>query len=208
MGVVTRNNSFVRGVWNLVILLQALRVAGMSRGGRRGQILNRTELADHLGLAMPTIDDWIRRGCPVVERGGRGKAWKFNSADVRQWRDDDIRSQVGGSANASMEDLRQRKLAAETEQAELDLARAKDELVPVDQYHRALIKAFGEVRAGMRNVVPGRAVRRLIGEDDQTRFKMVLLEEIDHALDVLADADLIYEDDLVLLDDDEEAGEK
>ncbi|MEM5542925.1 terminase small subunit [Sulfitobacter sp. AS92] len=177
----------------------------MSRKGRRGQLLNRTEMADHLGISMPTLDDWIRRGCPVVERGGRGKAWSFNSAEVREWRDDDIRSQASGAVNSSIEDLKKRKLAAETEQAELDLSRDRNELVPVEQYQRALIKAFGEVRAGMRNVVPGRAVRRLIGEADETRFKEVLLEEIDHALAALADMDLIHEEDIAQTEEDEEA---
>lgn len=164
----------------------------------RGQILNRSQMADHLGVAMTTLDDWVKRGCPVVERGGRGRQWKFNSAKVRAWRDDDIRSEAQGTQLASLEELKKRKLAAETEQAELDLAKAKGELVPLEQFDRALAKAFGEVRAGMRNVVPGRAARRLIGEADETRFKDVLLEEIDHALEVLADSDLVHEEDLEL----------
>lgn len=154
-------------------------------------------MADHLGVAMPTLDDWVRRGCPVVERGGRGRAWKFNSADVRAWRDEDIREQMASKvANATLDELKRRKLEAETLQLELDLAKARGEVVPVDQYERALAKAFGEVRAGLRNVVPGRAARRLLGENDETRLKAVLLEEVDQALEALADADLIFEEDL------------
>ncbi len=71
-------------------------------------------------------------------------------------------------------------------------------MVPVEQLERALVKAVGEVRAGMRNVLPGRAARRLIGETDETTFKAVLLEEIDQRLEVLADSDLINEADLAL----------
>jgi len=59
----------------------------------------------------------------------------------------------------------------------------------------------------MRNVVPGRAARRLIGETDETKFKVVLLEEIDHALEALADDDLINEADLELEDEDSAEGE-
>jgi len=162
----------------------------------RGQILNRTQMADHLGIAMPTLDDWVRRGCPVVSRGGRGRQWRFNTADVRAWRDADVREELAGVKSASIEELRRRKLQAETETVELELSKAKALLVPVEQYERALAKAFGEVRAGLRNVVPGRATRRLLGETDETRIKAVLLEEVDQALEVLADAELIAEDDL------------
>jgi phage terminase Nu1 subunit (DNA packaging protein) len=164
----------------------------------RGRDVNRSDLAEINGVSMPTIDDWVRRGCPVVQRGGRGRAWQFNTADVRNWREDDIRSETSHTSNANKDELLLRKLAAETEQAELDLARAKDEVVPVEQLERALVKAFGEVRAGMRNVLPGRAARRLIGETDETTFKAVLLEEIDQRLEVLADSDLINEADLEL----------
>jgi phage terminase Nu1 subunit (DNA packaging protein) len=173
----------------------------------RGRDVNRSDLAEINGVSMPTIDDWVRRGCPVVQRGGRGRAWQFNTADVRNWREDDIRSETSHTSNANKEELLLRKLAAETEQAELDLAKAKDEVVPVEQLERALVKAFGEVRAGMRNVVPGRAVSRLLGETDETTFKAVLLEEIDHALEALADSDLINEADLVLEADKEDDGE-
>ncbi|MFB9149538.1 terminase small subunit [Roseovarius ramblicola] len=168
----------------------------MSDKHAKGQILNRTKMADSLGISMPTLDEWVRRGCPVVTRGGRGRSWQFNSAAVRSWRDDDIRASMQDTRHATNDELRRRKLQAETEQAELDVARAKELVVPVEQFERALDKAFGEVRAGLRNVLPGRAARRLVGETDETQMKAVLLEEIDQALEALADADLIHEADL------------
>ena len=74
----------------------------------------------------------------------------------------------------------------------------------VEQIERALSKAFGEVRANLRNVLPGRAARRLVGETNQTQIKAVLLEEIDQALEALADDDLINETDLELAEEDED----
>ncbi|WP_260098643.1 terminase small subunit [Phaeobacter inhibens] len=156
---------------------------------------------------MPTVDDWVSRGCPVVQRGARGRAWIFNTAEVRSWRDDDIRAQTSHTENASKDELLLRKLAAETEQAELDLAKAKEQVVPVEQYERALTKAFGEVRAGLRNVLPQRAARRLMGESDETRFKDVLREEVDHVLEALADRDLVEELDIALADNEGEGAD-
>ncbi|ATF17134.1 terminase small subunit [Phaeobacter sp. JH85H1] len=173
----------------------------------RGRNVNRTELAEINGVSMPTVDDWVSRGCPVVQRGARGRAWIFNTAEVRSWRDDDIRAQTSHTENASKDELLLRKLAAETEQAELDLAKAKEQVVPVEQYERALTKAFGEVRAGLRNVLPQRAARRLMGESDETRFKDVLREEVDHVLEALADRDLVEESDIALADDEGEGAD-
>ncbi len=48
--------------------------------------LNRTELATFHGVSQPTVDEWIRRGCPAIARGNKGKAWKFDSAAVINWR--------------------------------------------------------------------------------------------------------------------------
>ncbi len=173
----------------------------------RGLNVNRQELANINGVSMPTIDDWVGRGCPVVQRGGRGRAWTFNTAEVRNWREDDIRAQEHGVERATKDELVLRKLAAETEQAELDLAKAKNEVMLVEDYERALTKAFGEVRAGVRNVVPSRVARRIIGEPDETKIKEVLLEEIDFALAALADEDLITEADLERDEDEEDSAE-
>lgn len=176
----------------------------MSNKRGRGVILNRTEAADHFGVAMTTLDDWVRRDCPVVQRGGRGRPWQFNTADLMKWREADIRAESQGVRSVSADELKRRKLEAETEMVELDLAKAKELVAPIEQIERALSKAFGEVRANLRNVVPGRAARRLVGETNQTKIKAVLLEEIDQALEALADDDLINESDLELAEEDED----
>jgi terminase small subunit / prophage DNA-packing protein len=160
------------------------------------QTLNRSELAHLFRRSPSTIDEWVRRGCPYVTRGARGREWTFDPAAVADWREERAREAARGLRAASLDELKRRKLEAEVETAELALATAKGAVVTVDQYERALARVFGEVRAGVRNVVPGRAVRRLLGETDDTAFKLVLLEEIDQALEALADADLLTEDDL------------
>lgn len=161
----------------------------------KGKLVNKAELADIFGVAMPTIDDWVRRGCPAVERGGKGRAWTLNTSDVRQWRDDDIRRNTAGDADTTIDELKRRKLAAETVAAELELAVAKSEVAPLDQMERGIAKAFEEVKASLRNV-PSRAARMIVGETDETRIRTVLLAEIDQALEALADADLVAVEDI------------
>ena len=54
------------------------------------ETINRAELARELGVSLPTIDDWVRRGCPVVSKGEKGRAAKFSLSEVRAWRMKDV----------------------------------------------------------------------------------------------------------------------
>lgn len=48
-------------------------------------IANRTQLADIFGVAKTTVDAWVSKGCPVVEKGGKGTPSKYDTADVYRW---------------------------------------------------------------------------------------------------------------------------
>ena len=54
------------------------------------ETINRAELARELGVSLPTIDDWVRRGCPVVSKGSKGRASEFSISEVRAWRAEDV----------------------------------------------------------------------------------------------------------------------
>lgn len=176
----------------------------MSTRKGRGQILNRTSMADYLGIAMPTLDEWVRRGCPCKERGGRGKQWQFNSADVQRWREQDIREERAAmnGRDHSIEELKKRKLAAEAELAELDAAERRGEVIPADQVERGWLLILGEVRANLLGAFPPRLARRLIGVEGETPIKRIVLEEVELALQVTADADI---DEVLAADTDPEA---
>ena len=47
---------------------------------------NKAELAEFFGVALTTVDQWLRRGCPYVQRGSRGIQWKFDFLDVAKWK--------------------------------------------------------------------------------------------------------------------------
>lgn len=160
----------------------------------KGQSCNRGELAGFFGVSPPTIDAWVRTGCPQVSKGSRGVAATFNTADVAKWRTDKAREEGSGTSLVDEAELKRRKLAAETGSAELGYAKDLQLVAPLDQIERAVSRAFSEVRAGMRNI-PSRVVATLIGETDERKFKKVMLEEIDQVLEALANADLTAGDD-------------
>jgi hypothetical protein len=52
----------------------------------RSTKLNRTELAQGFEVSLTTIDNWIRRGMPYLQKGGPGKVWDFDRDAVDEWR--------------------------------------------------------------------------------------------------------------------------
>lgn len=50
-----------------------------------GLTLTKRATADALDVSLPTVDRWIARGCPVLERGAKGKPWQLDLAAVVQW---------------------------------------------------------------------------------------------------------------------------
>jgi phage terminase Nu1 subunit (DNA packaging protein) len=61
--------------------------------GPIARIVNRRELATLLDVSLPTIDNWIRLGCPYVQAPSREtwaskqrREWRFDLAAVVRWR--------------------------------------------------------------------------------------------------------------------------
>lgn len=156
------------------------------------RIVSRNTLASLQGVSLPTIDAWVRAGCPVVTRGGRGKEWKFDTAQVTEWRIDRKVAEATGAAQADTEELRRRKLLAETELAELEVARERNQVVSVAQVQINLESLFKEVSINLRNI-PGRVCASLVGMTDERRIKEIILGEIDQTLKALSDSPVLIE---------------
>lgn len=162
---------------------------------QKGRIVNRTGLSEVFGVALNTIDSWVRNGCPVVQKGaGKGQEWQFNTAAVSNWlRERDVEDATGGIPD-DIELLRIRKQKAETELAELELATKKGEVALVAEFERMWSLAMGQLRQNILGV-PQRAVLQLIGETDERKFKTKLRAEIVLALEQSAELDWPEEDE-------------
>lgn len=87
---------------------------------------------------------------------------------------------------------------AQADIAEIEAAKARGEVAPIEDVERAWSRAFAELRTNILNV-PGRVVRQLLGETKEQRFKDTLRAELAAALEATAQADLV--------DDEPAAGE-
>lgn len=47
---------------------------------------NKALLAEWFGVSIATVDAWVRRGCPSVQRGEKGRPWIFDLKEVAAWR--------------------------------------------------------------------------------------------------------------------------
>ncbi|MFS9379428.1 terminase small subunit [Citrobacter sp. ANG330] len=150
---------------------------------------NRAELSSIWGVSLPTITSWINAGCPYVVKGSKSRAWVFDTAAVAQWREDHKVKAATGQTTLTEDELKLRKLEAETVMAELELAKARGDVAPLELMSGMMSHVFAQVRAGIRNL-PTRCVSQLIGESDPRKFKQVMLMEIDIVLEELAKADL------------------
>lgn len=157
-------------------------------------LVNRAKLAEIFDVALTTIDTWVKKGCPVHQRGARGVEWSFNTADVARWREDERAKAAAGDAPDDMDKLDLRKAQADTLRAELELAKARAEVAPVAEFEKATARLMATIRANILNV-PARAALQLLGEGDETTFKRKLRAELTLALEQSAEADLNLDDD-------------
>lgn len=150
-------------------------------------IVNRTGLAEIFGVNLRTIDDRVRRGMPYVKKADQqqGTQWEFDPADCIAWAIEQAKQSVAPSGPDSekdgMKELQRRKLLAETEQAELELARKKGEVVPVEEALSAISDAVTILRQRMLTL-PRRVAPLILGETDEDVTKSLIEREV---LDVL-----------------------
>ena len=125
----------------------------MSKGGKnKGILLSKVELAHYFGVTRPTVDDWVRSGCPVAQKGNRRTPWQFNSADVYAWR---LRQAEEGSEDYKgrpFEELRKEKIGAEIERLRFMTARDKKEFVDLKVTEKILAKAILDIRTRMMHL--------------------------------------------------------
>lgn len=136
------------------------------------------DLANLAGVSDRRIRSLAEIG--VLERQGRGR-YALGPA---------IRALLNNAAdNASeLQRERTRKMAADADLAELEFAKQKSLVAPIEQIEMAVGNSFALVRTNMLNI-PERVSARIVGSTDERHVKGVLTEEIRQALIELADSE-------------------
>ena len=152
--------------------------------------VNRSELAEVLGLSLPSVDNRIRRGMPYVEKPNNGSGgWVFETSDVINWlieqaSESSQSEETQDSNQLSAKELQRRKLQAETEMAEIELAKKKDLVVLVEDVVAEFADAVANLRAQLLNY-PRRVAPLIVGETDVDVVKETLDREVNELLQEL-----------------------
>ena len=111
------------------------------------RIKNRAEVAEFFGISLPSLDAWIRNGCPFIQKGSRGISWQFDLLEVAKWKyggQDDV------GPNNPEEMTPKERLDWYRGNRERDShAKERGMLIPFDLMEQLLGSAFADVRAGL-----------------------------------------------------------
>jgi phage terminase Nu1 subunit (DNA packaging protein) len=64
----------------------AVRQAATTAEAEAGDLRTQEETARFFGVSVPTVKRWIADGCPVVEKGSNGVAYRLSLRAVADWR--------------------------------------------------------------------------------------------------------------------------
>lgn len=154
-----------------------------------GMVLGKQELATFLGISFPSIGHWVARGCPYVTKGGLGKKWEFNTAEVVAWREAQAADKAQGDVSSTdIDEARRRKMAAEAAMTELDLQVRRGELVEIETVAEAVGEDYANVRAKLLSM-PSKLAPQLAVSDDPLACLALLETGIHEALEELTKDD-------------------
>ncbi len=159
------------------------------------QILNKNQLAQSFEVSTNAINGWLSRGCPYVEKGAKGKSWKFNLPDVIKWhksyflkdKDHDEEDQDGEVLPLSKARALREHYQALLKRTEYE--KGIGQLVEAKEVQDAAFKTARKIRDALLNV-PNRITSVLAGElkaEIPNKIHEILDKEIRHILEELPD---------------------
>jgi phage terminase Nu1 subunit (DNA packaging protein) len=120
------------------------------------ETVSATEMARLSGVTLSAVTNWKAEGCPhAVDSRGRVV---YVPADVTNWR---IERAERSQAPLDKDAEQVRKLKAEADRVELEVAKVRGELLPAAAFEQALAEEHDEVRAALVSL-PSRFARLVV----------------------------------------------
>lgn len=142
---------------------------------------NKAEVAEFFDVSLPAVDGWVRRGCPILQKGSRGVPWVFDLLEVARWR-------FGGEEGPD-EDLDPRRLPPKERKDWIQSEREwhkhlleRREVIPKAEIRQVVATAFAAFAQDARAIPDHMERRQGITPD----MAVVIGDTIDGALDAMA----------------------
>ena len=144
--------------------------------------VNKNGLAKTLGVSLPAIDAWVRRGCPYEQKGDLSGPYVFDIPKVMAWREQQAAEAAASSrSNVDITEAQRRKTAAQAALAELELAREQKQVVATELVHELVDQQFQLVTDRLARI-PDDAAPQLLGVDDLPVARDILEQTVRAAL--------------------------
>ncbi|MEO7860254.1 MAG: terminase small subunit [Nitrospirales bacterium] len=153
---------------------------------------NKADLAEFFQVSAPTIDDWVRRDCPVVKRGKPGVDWVFDFRAVRKWREAYIVTHAGNSKDSTTAQAVRRRALAEAGLKELELAKLQKSLADVEMIRRGLENVVINFRT-MALSVAAQIGREIDDPEIRVRVVAIVDRRIREMLELMSSYDPVIE---------------
>lgn len=111
---------------------------------------NKAQLGQLFSVHLSTIDAWIRRGCPYVQRGNLRKPWVFDALAVMEWRfgQDDPAPPIDPDRMTPPD----RRAWYQSENIRRELRQADRALIPGEELEQCLQAAMAAVKEAMQSL--------------------------------------------------------
>lgn len=155
----------------------------------RHELLTREELADRFGVDVRSITNWTQAGMPQRKKSGRPV---YSWPECRDWREQQIREDARATRHADgnpdrkeqAAEARLRMTLAEAERAELELAKLRGELVPVD-YMRSEFDRIATALRGRLLSMPQAWSARLVACRSPVDAQLALQDAVNELMPML-----------------------
>jgi phage terminase Nu1 subunit (DNA packaging protein) len=138
-----------------------------------GELVDKVQLGNILGLTRYAIEEHIKRGAPVHRRGSKKLPWQIDVGAFLQWMIQDKLSPAHLSpGRAAFEDAKTRKAIADAIGSEMRAARIVESTISKVEFqqllaeertiiHDAFVKVPARVRAGAKKLGPQKTAQQV-----------------------------------------------
>lgn len=111
--------------------------------------LNRSQTAEAFNVTTPTIDAWVRRGCPHRREG---REYCFTLHLVIEWRISELTKKASVEKTPSGLDALGRKTMAEAQIKEMELAALQGLTIPTDQVEKSWERMIADCKKRLLSI--------------------------------------------------------
>lgn len=122
---------------------------------------NRRQLADILRVSMPTVTTWVGEGMPFVKEGSKSAEWEFETRDCIEWMAaNKLKARAKAKSGSeddepgheTIEEAERRKMVANADKAEVQVAKEAGLLVPISEVAAVATEQNARVRARLLTI--------------------------------------------------------